>query len=364
MSLTVIKLGSSVVVDDDGRLRRDLLAALCATVGARHRGAERFVLVSSGAIARGIEELGLPGRPTAIDALQAASAVGQGRLFRSWDDLFGAESLIAAQVLLTLYDLGDREAFVNARRTLAKLVELGTVPIINENDTTTTEEISFGDNDLLAAQVAIMLGADRLVLLTSTDGLFSADPRRDPAAALVREIHDVEQALADNDVGTTTSSLGTGGMRSKALAAEMAAAAGIPTVVASGLRPEALARVLAGEDEGTRFVAGDARWSSFKLWLRYAKPARGSVEVDEGARRALARDDTSLLPVGVVAVHGDFKIGDAVDILCDGQLVAKGLSGYASGALRRVMGERTARVRELLPQAPEEAVHRDRLVVV
>ncbi|CAB4958196.1 unannotated protein [freshwater metagenome] len=364
MSLTVIKLGSSVVVDDHGRLRRDLLAALCATVGGRHRDGERFVLVSSGAIARGIEELGLPSRPVAIDALQAASAVGQGRLFRQWDDLLGAESLIAAQVLLTLYDLGDREAFVNARRTLAKLVEFGTVPIINENDTTTTEEISFGDNDLLAAQVAIMLGADRLVLLTSTDGLFSADPRRDPDAELVREIHDVEQALADNDVGTTTSSLGTGGMRSKALAAEMAAAAGITTVVASGLRPEALPRVLAGQDEGTRFVAGDARWSSFKLWLRYAKPARGSLEVDEGARRALARDDTSLLPVGVVAVHGDFKVGDAVDILCDGRLVAKGLSGYASGALRRVMGERTARVRELLPQAPEEAVHRDRLVVV
>lgn len=364
MSLTVIKLGSSVVVDDAGRLRRDLLARLCATVAARHRDGERFVLVSSGAIARGIEELGLPGRPAGIDALQAASAVGQGRLFRSWDDLFAAEDLIAAQVLLTLYDLGDREAFVNARRTLAKLVELGTVPVINENDTTTTEEISFGDNDLLAAQVAMMQGADRLVLLTSTDGLFSADPRRDPSAALVREVHDVEQALADNDVGTTTSSLGTGGMRSKALAAEMAAAAGIPTVVASGLRPEALPRLLAGEDEGTRFVAGPARWSSFKLWLRYAKPARGSIEVDEGARRALARDDTSLLPVGVVAVHGDFGVGDAVDVLCDGRLVAKGLSGYASGALRRVMGERTDRVRELLPQAPEEAVHRDRLVVV
>jgi glutamate 5-kinase len=364
MSLTVIKLGSSVVVDDRGRLRRELLAALCATVAARHRDGERFVLVSSGAIARGIEELGLPSRPTAIDALQAASAVGQGRLFRSWDDLFAAESLTAAQVLLTLYDLGDREAFVNARRTLAKLVELHAVPVINENDTTTTEEISFGDNDLLAAQVAMMLGADRLVLLTSTDGLFSADPRQDPAAELVREIHDVEKALTDNDVGTTTSSLGTGGMRSKALAADMAAAAGIPTVVASGLRPEALARVLRGEDEGTRFVAGDARWSSFKLWLRFAKPARGTIDVDAGARRALSRDDTSLLPVGVVGVDGDFQVGDAVDVRCVGDLIAKGITGYTSGALRLVMGERTERIRELLPQAPAEAVHRDRLVVL
>jgi glutamate 5-kinase len=364
MSLTVIKLGSSVVVDDRGLVREELLSALCATVAARHADGERFVLVSSGAIARGIEYLGLPGRPAAIDALQAASAVGQGRLFRAWDDLFGARSLIAAQVLLTLYDLGDREAFVNARRTLTKLVELGVVPVINENDTTTTEEISFGDNDLLAAQVAILLGADRLVLLTSTDGLFSADPRRDPTATLVTEVHDVEAALNDNDVGTTTSALGTGGMRSKALAADMAAAAGIPTVVASGLRPEALVRVLAGEDEGTRFVAGPKRWSSFKLWLRYAKPARGTIEVDEGARRALSRDDTSLLPVGVVGVAGDFKVGDAVDVRCGGALVAKGISGYASGALRLVMGERTERVREILPQAPAEAVHRDRLVVL
>ncbi|WP_026912741.1 glutamate 5-kinase [Patulibacter minatonensis] len=364
MSLTVIKLGSSVVVDDHGLLRTDLLAALCATVAGRHAEGERFVLVSSGAIARGIQQLGLPSRPTAIDALQAASAVGQGRLFRSWDDLFAAEGLIAAQVLLTLYDLGDREAFVNARRTLAKLVDMGTVPIINENDTTTTEEISFGDNDLLAAQVAMMQGADRLVLLTSTDGLFSADPRTDPSARLVREIHDVEAALTENDVGTTTSSLGTGGMRSKALAADMAAAAGIPTVVASGLRPEALARVLAGEDEGTRFVAGEARWSSFKLWLRYAKPARGTIEVDDGARRALSRDDTSLLPVGVVGVTGDFKVGDAVDVRHGDELVAKGISGYASGALRRVMGERTEQVREVFPRAPAEAVHRDRLVVL
>ncbi|WP_210492426.1 glutamate 5-kinase [Patulibacter sp. SYSU D01012] len=364
MSLTVIKLGSSVVVDEDGALRRDSLASLVATLAVRHGAGERFVLVSSGAIARGVRELGLAARPTTMDALQAASAVGQGRLFRDWDDLFAAEGRTAAQVLLTRYDLGDREAFVNARRTLHRLVELGAVPVINENDTTTTEEISFGDNDLLAAQIAMLLGADRLVLLTSTDGLFTADPRRDPDARLVDEVRDVEQALADHDVGTTTSSLGTGGMRSKALAADMAAAAGIPTVVANGLRPDAIRRVLAGEAEGTRFVAGDARWSSFKLWLRYARPSRGTIEIDAGARRALTAEDTSLLPVGVVGVTGDFKAGDAVEIRCAGEAVAKGISGYASGALRRVAGERTARVRELLPTAPEEAVHRDRLVLL
>lgn len=364
MSLTVVKLGSSVVADDHGRLRHETLAELCATIARASATGDRFVLVSSGAIARGLEVLGLRVRPTAIDELQAASAVGQGRLFRAWDDLFAGEDLIAAQVLLTLYDLGDREAFVNARRTLARLVELGAVPVINENDTTTTDEISFGDNDLLAAQVAMMLGADRLILLTSTDGLFSADPRHDSTATLVREIDDVEQALADNDVGTTTSSHGTGGMRSKVLAAEMAAAAGIPTVVASGLRPEALRRIVAGEPEGTSFLADEARWSSFKLWLRYAKPSRGTIEIDPGAVRALTRDGTSLLPVGVVAVDGDFKVGDAVEVRCGSETVAKGISGYSSGALRLVMGERTERVRELLPAAADEAVHRDRLVVL
>ncbi|EHN10013.1 Glutamate 5-kinase [Patulibacter medicamentivorans] len=364
MSLTVVKLGSSIIADDGGALRRDGLAAHCATLAARHARGERFVLVSSGAIARGVEALKLPARPTAIDALQAASAVGQGRLFRAWDDLLDGEGLVAAQVLLTLHDLGEREAFVNARRTLLRLVEYGAVPVINENDTTTTDEISFGDNDLLAAQVAMLLNADRLVLLTSTDGLFTADPRRDPAAELVTEVVDVEEALATHDIGSTTSSLGTGGMRSKALAAEMAAAAGIPTVVANGLRPEALRRLLDGEAEGTAFAAGEARWSSFKLWLRYAKPARGTIEVDRGALRALTAGGTSLLPVGVTGVGGDFRAGDAVDIRCGDELIGKGISGYPAGALRRVMGQRTERVRETLPGAPEEAVHRDRLVLV
>lgn len=364
MSLTVIKLGSSVVADDAGALRHAGLSAICTTIAERHALGDRIVVVSSGAIARGIQTLRLPERPTAIDQLQAASAVGQGRLFREWDDLLAGHGLLAAQVLLTLYDLGDREAFVNARRTLAQLLAYDTVPVINENDTTTTDEISFGDNDLLAAQIAMMIGADRLVLLTSTDGLFTADPRRDPSAELVREIHDVEQALADHDVGSTTSSLGTGGMRSKALAADMAGAAGISTVVASGLRPEALRRVLAGEPEGTRFVAGSARWSSFKLWLRYAKPARGTIDIDHGAARAVIQRETSLLPVGVTAVEGDFKPGDAVDIRHDGRIVAKGISGYAVGALRRVMGERTEQVHAALPSAPAEAVHRDRLVVL
>ncbi|MGE4427930.1 MAG: glutamate 5-kinase [Solirubrobacteraceae bacterium] len=363
MSLTVIKLGSSVVADDDGVLRRDGLATLCRAVADARGEDRRFVLVSSGAIARGVEALGLPSRPTGIDALQAASAVGQGRLFREWDDLFAAHGVLAAQVLLTLYDLGDREAFVNARATLARLLTFDAIPVINENDTTTTDEISFGDNDLLAAQVAIMLGASRLVLLTSTDGLFTADPRTDPDARLVTEVADAARALIEHDVGTTTSSLGTGGMRSKVLAAEMAAAAGIPTVVANGLRPDALRRVVAGEAEGTRFHAGEPRFSSFKLWLRYAKPAQGAIAVDEGAARALTVGETSLLPVGVVAVTGNFKVGDAVEIVCEGRTLGKGISGYASGGLRRVMGERTGRIRELLPQSPAEAIHRDRLVL-
>lgn len=363
MARLVLKLGSSVVADDRGDLRADALAAVRDAVLERRAAGDEVVVVSSGAIAVGVPALGLAARPAAMAALQACSAVGQLRLYRAWEDLLADAGLRTAQLLLTTHDLGEREAFVGARRTLQQLLDWGVVPVVNENDTTTTEEISFGDNDLLAAQVAILVGAERLVLLTSTDGLYTADPRRDPDAALVAHVEDVEWVLATHDVGATTSTHGTGGMRSKALAAQMAGMAGIPTSVGSGLRPGAVSRLLAGEPEGTSFAAGPARWSSFKLWLRFAKPSRGTVEVDAGAARALRDGGTSLLPVGVSGVRGEFRAGDAVEIEHEGALLAKGLSGYTAGQLRAVMGQRTATVRERLPRAPEEAVHRDQLVL-
>jgi glutamate 5-kinase len=236
------------------------------------------------------------------------------------------------------------------------------VPVINENDTTATDEISFGDNDFLAAQVAVLLGARRLVLLTNTDGLFTANPLRDPGARLVDEIRDPAQ-LEAVAIGRETSALGSGGMRSKVVAAEMATAAGIETTICNGLRPEAVARALAGEAEGTRFHPQASRTSSFKLWLRYAKPAHGRVVVDAGAARALREGAASLLPVGIVDVQGGFDAGDAVDVRDGRSAIGKGICNYSAQELRQVMGLKSAQVREVLPRATEEAVHRDYFVL-
>jgi glutamate 5-kinase len=301
-------------------------------------------------------------RPRAMEELQAASAVGQGKLYRHYDELLQARGVPSAQVLLTFFDMSARTHYLNARHTLRKLLDWRVVPVINENDTTTTDEISFGDNDFLAAQVAILIGADRLVLLTDTGGLYTADPRSDDAARLVEEVSEVEE-LDEYEIGMSSSPLGSGGMRSKVVAAEMATAAGIPVAIASGVEPGEAARALAGEPAGTRFLPQSGRVSSFKLWLRYAKPARGRLAVDAGAERALRERGTSLLPVGVVDVEGTFEAGDAVEVRCEDRLVGKGIAGYSAEELRRVKGLKTDQVRELLPRATEEAVHRDYFVL-
>ena len=364
MSTLVVKLGSSIVADDAGEVRRDVLAPVCEETAARHRAGDEVVLVTSGAIARGMRLMELPVRPSAMDELQAASAVGQGRLYRVYDELLAAHEVPSAQVLLTFFDMSARTHYLNARHTLRKLLDWRVVPVINENDTTTTDEISFGDNDFLAAQVAILLGADLLVLLTDTPGLHTADPRRDPSAKLIGEVHDFER-LDAYDIGVSSSPLGSGGMRSKVVAAEMATAAGIPAVIASGTEREAVARALAGEPTGTRFAPQRGRVSSFKLWLRYAKRSRGRLAVDEGAERALRERGTSLLPVGVVSVEGEFEAGDAVEVHggSNGGPIGKGIVNYSSGELQRVKGLKTAEVRRLLPRATEEAVHRDYFVL-
>ncbi|MGH2804224.1 MAG: glutamate 5-kinase, partial [Thermoleophilaceae bacterium] len=334
MSTIVVKFGSSIVADAAGELRTDVLGGLCEEVAARHAAGDRPIVVTSGAIARGMRLMDLPMRPSAMDELQAASAVGQGKLYRHYDELLQARGVRSAQVLLTFFDMSARTHYLNARHTLSKLLDWRVVPVINENDTTTTDEISFGDNDFLAAQVAILVGADRLVLLTDTGGLYTADPRSDRSARLVEEVSDLEQ-LERYEIGLSTSPLGSGGMRSKVVAAEMATAAGIPVAIASGVDRAEVARALAGEPAGTCFPPQRGRVSSFKLWLRYAKPARGRVGVDSGAERALRERGTSLLPVGVVEVEGDFEAGDAVEVRCEGRLVGKGIAGYSAGELER-----------------------------
>jgi glutamate 5-kinase len=306
--------------------------------------------------------MAIPLRPRAIDELQAASAVGQGKLYQVYDQLLRERGVPTAQVLLTFFDMSARTHYVNARQTLRKLLDWQVVPVINENDTTATDEISFGDNDFLAAQVAILLGAELLVLLTDAEGVFTADPRASVNAQLVQEVTEFD-ALQGLDIGHSTSPLGSGGMRSKVVAAEMATAAGIPTVVASGLDAGTILAAALGEPVGTRFAAQKSRYSSFKLWLKYAKPVRGRVLVDAGAARALREGGTSLLPVGIVEVTGAFDAGDAVEIAHDGQVVGKGISNYAADELRKVRGLKSADVRGVLPRASVEAVHRDYFVL-
>jgi glutamate 5-kinase len=363
MPVAVVKLGSSVVASDAGELRLSVVARLCEEVAALHRAGVDPVLVTSGAIARGMRLLDLPVRPTAVEDLQAASAIGQGRLYGTFDELLRETGMRSAQVLLTFFDMSARTHYLNARRTLQKLLDWRVVPVINENDTTTTDEISFGDNDFLAAQVAVLLGAELLVLLTDIDGLHTADPRREAGAELVRVVED-PAALRELQIGHASSPLGSGGMRSKVVAAEMATAAGIPTVIGSGFEPGVVVCAWAGEAVGTRFAAQATRVSSFKLWLKYAKTSQGTVTVDAGAARALREGGTSLLPVGVVGVVGTFEAGDAVEIEShDAEPVGKGISNYSAGELRRVMGMQTRRLREVLPTAAEEAVHRDYFVL-
>jgi glutamate 5-kinase len=316
------------------------------------------VIVTSGAIARGMRELDLPLRPRAIDELQAASAVGQGKLYPVFDELLRGHGVRSAQVLLTFFDISARTHYLNARRTLRKLLDWRVVPVINENDTTTTDEISFGDNDFLAAQVAVLLSADRLVMLTDTEGLYTADPRHDSAAELIGEVEDFA-ALESLDIGHAGSPLGSGGMRSKVVAAEMATAAGIETVITSGLRPGAIAAVAGGETQGTRFAPRTSRYSSFKLWLKYAKPAQGQIVVDAGAARALREGGTSLLPVGITDVIGGFDAGDAVEVVDGHAVIGKGICNFSAAELRRVKGMKSSEVREHVPRATEEAVHRD-----
>jgi glutamate 5-kinase len=359
----VVKLGSSIVAADDGELRSDVLDSVCAQVAELEQGGERVVMVTSGAIARGMRLLELPVRPRAMDELQAASAVGQGDLFRAYQSRLAEGGTRSAQVLLTAADIAARTNYLNARQTLRRLIDWGVVPVVNENDTTATDEITFGDNDFLAAQVAILLDARLLVLLSDVDGLYSADPGIDSGAELIPQVDDFA-SLDGMEIGDRTSAFGSGGMRSKVAAAEMASEAGIPTTICNGTEPGTLRAAARGEAAGTGFAAQAGKSSSFKLWLKYAKPSRGTLTVDDGAARVLRESGSSLLPVGIVAAEGGFEVGDAVEVAAGGATVGKGIVDYSAQELGRVLGMKSAQVRELLPHAADEVIHRDRFVLL
>ncbi len=336
----VVKLGSSLVVDARGRPRRSLLRARAAEIATLAASGTPVCVVSSGAIALGLRRLGLERRPSSLPRLQAASALGQAALQRAWQDAFRPHGIEAAQILLTSAEIGDRRAYVNVRNALAALFALGAVPIVNENDATATDEISFGDNDALAAQVAVLLQARLLVLLTSVPGVL--------AEGVVIE----DGAAARSAVFGPGSPLGRGGMESKVAAAELAAGAGIATVIADGARAGAVTEAVAGRAAGTRFTAAPGSTPAFKLWLRHGKRVAGQIHVDEGARRALVAGGASLLAVGIVRCEGGFRAGDGVELVGpDGVPFARGI---ASADAAELAGR----------PAGVEAVHRDRLVLL
>lgn len=355
----VVKLGSSIVAEPGGRVRLGVLESVCSDISALIASGDQAVVVSSGAISCGAGVLGLSQRPRVIDELQAVSAVGQATLQAHWEKALGSAGLKAAQILLTPRDIEDRDSHVSVAATLRRLLGWGVVPVINENDTTTTEEITFGDNDLLAAQVSILLGARLLVLLTEAEGLHRSDPRLDPAAPLVEEVRDPAE-LDGLAIGQRAGDMGSGGMRSKVLAAEMASSAGVETVIAPGLHEQALRMAAGGDRIGTRFHPGEGGLNSFKAWLRYAKPSHGRLVLDSGAADAIAQDGRSLLPVGIKAVEGEFEAGDSVELVHEGRVIGKGLCSFASSDLEKVIGLKTEEIRGLMPGAADEAVHRDR----
>jgi len=361
----VVKVGSSLVTDEGRGLDHAAVARWAAQIAELKRAGKEIVLVSSGAIAEGIKRLGWSARPSAIHELQAAAAVGQMGLVQAYESAFTKFGLHTAQILLTHDDLADRRRYLNSRSTLLTLLALGVIPIINENDTVTTDEIRFGDNDTLGALVTNLIDADVLVLLTDQQGLFSADPRRDPAATLVRTGRAGDPRLEAMAGGAGTA-LGRGGMLSKVLAAKRAARSGASTVIANGREENVLMRLAGGEDIGTSLVAPDTTLGARKQWLADHVQLAGRLVLDAGAARALARDGKSLLPIGVVRVEGDFERGEIVGCFDpDGREIARGLVNYGAQEATRIMRKPSSEIETILGYVDEpELIHRSNLVLL
>jgi glutamate 5-kinase len=360
----VVKVGSSLVTDEGRGLDEQAISRWGRQIAELRTLGKETVMVSSGAVAEGMKRLGWSKRPKSMHALQAAAAVGQMGLAQVYETCFRAHGLATAQVLLTHDDLADRKRYLNARSTLLALLELGVVPIINENDTVVTDEIKFGDNDTLGALVANLIDADVLVILTDQSGLYTADPRRDPQARLLERVAADDPSL-EAMAGGAGSSIGRGGMITKVQAARRAARSGAHTVVASGREPDVLVRLAAGESIGTQFIAQTPRMAARKQWLADHLQLRGAVRLDDGAARALVAGGRSLLPIGVTEVSGDFERGEAVAIRDpDGREIARGLINYSSSEARLIMRRPSSEIEGILGFTEEpELIHRDNLVL-
>jgi glutamate 5-kinase len=361
--LAVIKVGSSSLRAADGRLDRAQVHLLAEQIADLREGGTQVVLVSSGAVAAGMGLLGLDRRPADLPTLQAAAAVGQGELIHEYQRTFRDHGTSAAQILLTPDDFGDRSRYLNARTTLQRLLALGAVPIINENDAIATDELAYGDNDHLAALVTAMIDAQLLVLLSDVDGLYDAPPGTAGARLVHRVDHAEELDLAR--IGGTGSHVGSGGMRTKVEAALIANASATHVVVAHARTPGILQAAVSGDDVGTWFVADDRRVDARRLWIGYARPLRGRIHVDVGAASALVDGGRSLLAVGITDAEGAFEPGDVVEVVTpDGRALGRGLTAYGVDDVRRLAGRSTRQaLEELGPTYGREVIHRDDLVL-
>ncbi len=360
----VVKVGSALVTNNGAGLDQEAIAEWARQIALLSAEGKQVTLVSSGAIAAGMQRLGWVARPHAMHELQAAAAVGQMSLAQTYESCFSQHGLKTAQILLTHEDLADRKRYLNARSTLITLLELGVVPIINENDTVVTDEIKFGDNDTLGALVANLLEADALIILTDQPGLFSADPRIDTSATLIDEGR-AEDSTYESMAGGAGSSIGKGGMITKVRAAQRAARSGADTLIASGRETDALLRLARGEQMGTLLYATASPLAARKQWLADHLQLAGSLLLDDGAVRAL-RDGKSLLPIGVISVEGEFERGAAVACRSSsGEEIARGLINYSSGEARRIARHATQEIETILGYLGEEAlIHRNNMVLL
>jgi len=364
-SLVVVKLGSAVLTAADGRLDVDFFSRFAGEISQLINRGYRFVVVTSGAVAAGRGVLGYQQPPATIPEKQACAAVGQVRLMWQYEQAFARYRQVVGQVLLTGDDIYNRRRYLNARNTIATLLQQGVIPVVNENDTVVVREIKFGDNDNLAALLTSMVEVDLLIMLTDIDGFYAEDPKVNPNAKFLSLVHEVDSNI-ESLAGLAGSSLGSGGMISKLQGAKKAVAYGIPTIIANGRRSGVVERILAGEEEGTLFLPRENRLTCRKHWLAYAVQPRGVLILDRGAARAIVKGGKSLLPSGILGAEGSFGVGDPVSCRGeDGREVARGLSNYAAEEVNKIKGCHSWEIEAALGyHSVDEVIHRDNLVVM
>lgn len=361
----IVKVGSSTLTHETGKLNYHRIEHLVRDIADLANEGRQMVFVSSGAVSAGMGPLGLQERPKTIREKQAVAAVGQGVLLHTYEKMFREYGQTVGQVLLTRMDAQDRTKFMNSRNTLLAMLDMGIIPIINENDVVAVDEFKIGDNDTLAAMVSTIIEADLLILLSDIDGLYTANPQTHPDATIIPEVHEVDKHLYDI-AGGAGSSIGTGGMYTKVRAASIVTSAGTDMVIASGSEQGVIDRICHGENVGTLFVAKDTNIHAKKRWLLSGSKAKGRLIVDDGCREAVVHRGSSLLPVGVVSIEGNFHEGDIVDVVNGGLVIAKGIVNYDAPSVQAIAGKKTSMIPVILGHDGlyEEVIHRDNMVAL